>query len=229
MKLELPLPELDRLVTRQIDHLFGFRRAGEKALLKKCIRKALKRCEGSFGRVRNKYYQKNGRTFFNPFHTGQYATFLYFLSRAVHGAGPSARSLADRIYALNKALHAVDLFYEVELPDIFFTDHPLGTVMGRARYGDHFAFAQNCTVGNNRGFYPVIGRNVRMLAGSKILGKCRIGDHVTLAADACVKDTDIPSGSVVFGQSPRLTIKRRPKGYFTGPDGCFLLSTYDIQ
>ena len=40
--------------------------------------------------------------------------------------------MSDKLYALNKAMASVDLFYQVELPDIFTFDHPLGSVMGRA-------------------------------------------------------------------------------------------------
>ena len=43
-------------------------------------------------------------------------------------------NLAAKVYALNKALHAIDVFYEVELPDLFCLQHPLGTMPGRARY-----------------------------------------------------------------------------------------------
>lgn len=38
---------------------------------------------------------------------------------------------------------------------------------------------------------------------------CHIGDNVTLGAGALVKDTDIPSNSIVFGQSPNLIIKTK--------------------
>ena len=81
--------------------------------------------------------------------------------------------MADRIYYLNKALNGVDLFYEVELPDVFFLDHPVGSVLGQTqRNGDFFSFSQNCTVGNNKGIYPTIGQNVQMMAGAMIVGDC---------------------------------------------------------
>ena len=104
-------------------------------------------------------------------------------------------------------LHSADLYYEVELPQVFRLDHPVGSVMGRAKYGNNFFFCQGCTVGNNKGVYPVIGENVSMLSGSKILGKCDIGDNVTLSANSYVKDTDVPANTVVFGSSPKLIFK----------------------
>lgn len=80
--------------------------------------------------------------------------------------------------------------------------------MGRAEYGDFFCFSQGCTVGNNKGLYPRIGKHVSMSSGSKILGNCNIGDHVILAANSYVLDEDIPSFSIVFGMHPDIRVKR---------------------
>lgn len=104
-------------------------------------------------------------------------------------------------------MNACDLYYEIALPDIFMLDHPVGSVMGRATYGNYFSFGQNCSVGNNKGIFPAIGEYVKMSANSMILGNSNIGDNVTIAAGACVKDQDIPQNSLVFGSSPNLIIK----------------------
>jgi serine O-acetyltransferase len=101
------------------------------------------------------------------------------------------------------------MFYEVNLPRYFQLDHPVGSVIGRATYGDGFSFGQNCTVGNNHGIYPVLGENVKMCANSSIIGRCHIGDNVIIGANSGVKDEDIPANSIVFGYSPNLIIKRR--------------------
>jgi serine O-acetyltransferase len=207
MQLELPLDELKKLVSKQLDNFFIFDRSCEQERLNSSIEAALKKCEVCFAATSNKYYQRNGLPYFNPFHSGQYCIFLYFLSRAVFTADPAGRSLADRIYYLNKALNGLDLFYEVEMPDVFFLDHPVGSVLGRATYGTNFSFSQNCTVGNNKGIFPTIGKNVQMLSGSKILGRCKIGDNVIVSANTYIKDTDIPANSMVFGNSPSLTVK----------------------
>ena len=84
--------------------------------------------------------------------------------------------------------------------------------MGRGEYGDGFFFYQGCTVGgtrkNGKLHYPAIGRNVHMYAHSSILGKCNIGDNVLIGAGCIVKNQDVPSNSIVFGQSPNLIIKK---------------------
>ena len=214
MLLEIPRSALEKMVVKQINNLFYFINKEEKNIVRDTIEEALERSAYSFSRLNSKYYTQNGETYFNPFHSGQYSIFLYYLSNSVFSHYPRERTLADRIYYLNKALNAVDLFYEVELPKIFFVDHPLGSVMGRAKYGNYFSFAQNCTVGNNKGIYPVIGENVRMMSGATILGNCTIENDVIISANSYVKDIDIPSCSIVFGTSPNLVIKSKDESYF---------------
>ncbi|SDT95337.1 LbetaH domain-containing protein [Halopseudomonas salegens] len=199
---------LQKLVAHQIHNLF-FLSATESAALDRVLPAVLQKTEVCFRGSSNKYYTKDGQTFFSVYHSGQYCIFLYFLAREVFLDRSASRDLADKVYYLNKALNSLDLYYEVEMPPVFHLDHPLGAVLGRAVYGMNFTFSQQCTVGNNKGVYPCIGDNVQMLSGSKILGHCHIGDNVVLAANAYVKDTDIPPDSIVFGSSPDLTIKAR--------------------
>ena len=212
MELEIPRIELVDLVAKQLETLFVFNREAEREILSQAIETALEKCEHCFAHTKNKYYRKNSEVYFNPFHSAQYSIFLYFLSHTIFLS--KNNTLADRIYYLNKSLNCLDLFYAVKMPRIFFLDHPIGSVIGRANYGNRFSFTQNCTVGNNKGIYPTIGENVRMMSGSKILGNCLIGNDVIVSANAYVKDSDIPSCSLVFGASPNLVIKSRPESYF---------------
>lgn len=136
--------------------------------------------------------------------------FLYWLSRELFQS--SRVEIADKVYYLNKIFNSVELFYEVKLPSIWSCEHPLGSVMGRAQYGDYFFFYQGCTVGGNVKrdgtiIYPVIGNHVKMFSNSKILGDSHIGNHVIISANCYIKDEDIPDGTIVFGQSPNLIFK----------------------
>ena len=133
--------------------------------------------------------------------------FYYFANTISYETGNQL--LADKLYYLNKIMNACDLYHEVELPDFFTLDHPVGSVMGRARYGEGFSFSQNCTVGNNRGIYPTLGQNVQMCANSSIIGDCNIGDNVIIGANSGVKDENVPDNCIVFGYSPNLTIKQK--------------------
>lgn len=151
MNLVIPYDEIIKLVHKQIDNIFNLEN-NEKELINNIFQKVLERCERNFSNSSNKYYTNNGITKFNPYHSGQYCIFLYYLSNEVWKNGNSI--LADKVYYLNKTLNSCDLFYEVELPNIFMLDHPVGSVMGRAKYSDFFSFGQNCTIGNNKGVYP---------------------------------------------------------------------------
>jgi serine O-acetyltransferase len=209
MKLELDKAPLVALVKQQLTSLFIFDGETEEATLVAGINRALEKCEYCFSKTSNKYYSRDGQAYFNPFHSGQYSIFLYFLSRAVWEDQAAPATLADRVYYLNKALNGLDLLHEVNMPDVFFLDHPVGTVIGRGSFGDGFSFGQNCTIGNNKGVYPRLGKNVSLMSGGKILGDCSIGDNVIISASSYVKDQDVPADSLVFGISPDLTVKPR--------------------
>lgn len=171
------------------------------------------RLVANFANSDNKYFSletENGRIpRFDPLHSIQWMTFLYYLSHELY---LRKSNLCDNVYYLNKIMHSVDLFYAIELPDIWSAEHPLGSVMGRAKYSNGFFFYQGCTVGGTRDkennlHYPVIEENVRMYANSSILGKCHIGRNAQIGAGALVKNQDVPENSIVFGQSPNLIIK----------------------
>lgn len=177
---------------------------------KECFARAdFERAEASATRAlagfSNKYF--NGRL--DPLNGVMYTNYLYWLSHYAYLDG--REELAAKVYGLNKMLHGVDLFYAIELPEIWSCEHPLGAVMGRAVYGNRFFFYQGCTVGGNRHngklSYPVIGDDVMMYSDSKVLGESRIGSNVTLAANTYIINETIPDNSIVFGQSPKLVIK----------------------
>ena len=212
MELTIAKQDLFELVSRQLSSLYLLQ-PGERDALKGVLEPVLDRLGRCFSRIRCKGFLVDGKPCFNPFRTNQYCAFLYLLSRAAR-ADAENTDLADKIYALNKALHAVDLLYDTELPESFVADHPLGTVLGRATYGNFFSFQQHNTIGNNYGRYPVIGEHVTLLAGASVVGDCRIGDNCWIAAGTFVKDQDVPDNSIVFGRSPDLVVKSRPPEFF---------------
>lgn len=209
------LDEIPSLVIKQLSNFFPISDE-EEMILKNSSPEILKKLEICFKGVDNKYFHRGDDIYFSPFHSGQWLIYLYYLANyistkynlpRIDESGAVNKELADKIYYLNKILHSVDIYHEVELPSSFFLEHPVATVLGRAKYQDGFMAYQNCTVGGNKGCYPTLGKNFKMMSGSKVLGKSIIGDNVTLAANTYVKDTDIPDGATVFGSSPNLIIK----------------------
>lgn len=188
----------------------------EQIVIEARFENALAACEENFSHSENKYYFVEGGAKmckFNPYHAVQYMTFLYYLSHDIY-KNANIGQLCDKIYYLNKIYHSVDLFYAIELPCHFGAEHPLGAVMGRAKYSNGFFFYQGCTVGgthDKRGFvfYPEIGENCHMFSNSSILGNCHIGKNVNIGAGAIVKNQDVPDNCTVFGESPNLVVKRK--------------------
>lgn len=182
----------------------------ETTYLTASYKEAKSRIDYCFSASTNKYYKKDGETFFNPYHSGQWCIFLYYLSNTIFNNKLST-PLCDKIYYLNRMLNSVDLFYEVNLPPIFGLDHPLGTVIGRGTFGNFFFFSQGCTVGNNKGIFPVFGENVKMMSNSKVIGNTIIGDNVIVAANTFIKDQNVEPNLIVFGASPNLIFKTNNK------------------
>ena len=194
--------ELSKYINTQIANIFV-----DDVDVRPYIDVAVKRSISCFDMNKNKYYKKDN---INIFHSGQYSQLLYYLSNTIYRTSKDTL-LATKIYYLNKVLHSVDWYFEIELPNYWGVEHPLGSILGRATYGDGFFFFQGCTVGGNKGVYPKIGNNVIMYSNSKILGDSKIGDNVLIGADTKIKDQNVPSNCIVFGNSPNLIIKKKPK------------------
>jgi serine O-acetyltransferase len=206
MHLTLNPIELTAYVARQVGSLYPDRPVAAEELAPPLAR-TLERTEHCFSRINLKYFQEAGQARFDHLHTDQYAMFLYLLSNTVHRMGGDPR-LASKIYALNKSLHGVDAYYEVELPEVFGFQHPVGTVLGRGRYGNYLFVYQRCSVGSNLdGVYPTIGEGVVMFGGSAIIGASTVGNNSWLSVGTVVMDQEVPGNSVIFGRSPNLVRK----------------------
>ena len=89
-----------------------------------------------------------------------------------------------------------------------------GHASGRGSFSNYFAFRHNCTVGGNHGKFPRFGEFVCLFSNATVIGNTNIGNNVFISSNTLVKDVNISDNSIVFGQSPNLIIKRKPKEYF---------------
>lgn len=135
MVTSISIDSILQLTIRQLECFFPISDL-EKETIKRVRGGVIYRLEKNFALNPNKYYSQKGETFFNPFHSGQYCIYLYYLSNEVWKTGSSL--LADKIYYLNKIMNGLDLFYQVEMPDYFRLDHPVGSVIGRGNYTNGF-------------------------------------------------------------------------------------------
>ena len=82
-----------------------------------------------------------------------------------------------------------------------------------AAIGENATIFHQVTVGEGRGGAPVIGRNVLIGAGAKVIGGIRIGNNVRIGA-GCVVMQDIPDNCTVIPAAPQLILRKER------PDGC---------
>lgn len=209
MEMELSKEELIVHVNRQLSNNFGNCEDVEGF-----IDITLERVQTCFKAARNKYYHKKGNDepYFSPYHSGQYSIFLYYLANTIYKSGDTS-NLASKIYYLNKIMHCVDWYYEIELPEYFGVEHPMASVLGRAVYNDGFFFYQGCTVGGNKGKYPEMGKNVILYSNVTVLGDAKIGNNVVISTGTTIIGEVVPDNSLVFGSSPNLIIKEKQSEY----------------
>lgn len=149
---------------------------------------------------------------FDFYNSLQYTAFLYILANAQFRAGLD-RSLSERLFCLNRALNSIDLFYSVELPEVFFVSHGLGTVLGNARYGNRLVVFQNVTVGRVGASKPVIGDNVVLYPGAVVTGKTVVGNNCVVSAGTILHNVVVPDNSVTKWEGGKVVFRENKKDY----------------
>jgi serine O-acetyltransferase len=198
--------ELSSYLAAQLSAFFPDRTVS-RSELGKFVQAGLDRIERNHRLQNRKYTRQGDSVCFDHLNTDQYAVFLYYVANSIHQLDGS-RELAKKVYALNKALHAVDIYFEFLLPEVFVMQHPVGTVLGRAEYGNYLFVYQQCLVGVGLdGNAPVLGEGVVLFGGSSIIGNSQIGSNAWISAGSLVLDGSIPDNSLVFGRTPDLTVK----------------------
>lgn len=217
MIYRFPIKTVRDMLLNQISSNY-FKSIEDESLISKHLPKALERFENCIKDCDNKYYSKENEEgikepYFDPLHTCQWTLFLYFMANTIfrfeNEKIEAARVVCDKIYGQAKTMSGCDIYFEVEMPEKFYFDYPLGSHIGRATFGNGFSFVQGCTVDDKDGKYPVIGENVVMLAGSKILGNSHVGNSCVISEGTIIVDEDIQDNSIVYGKSPNLIIEVR--------------------
>lgn len=96
-----------------------------------------------------------------------------------------------------------DIPLELQVGKGFALFHANGIVLnGKAAIGDNVTVLQQVTIGNGNSHdgnkVAVIGNNVTLGAGAKVIGAVEIGDFAFVGANAVVTH-DVPAGAVVGG------------------------------
>ena len=207
LTMDIPAVQLKRRIEKQLYFLTDFDETPE--LDANLFDEAVRRQEESLSKSIAPQVIRGGGIHFSSMHIGQYASFLYWLARS---ASKENKLLAERISYLNTCVNSIWLNHNVDMPEHFYLDHPLGTIIGKANIGDYFGCLQNCTVGavekNGQLIFPKLGIHVEMLSESSVIGDCTVGNNVILSANCVVKNQDIPDNCIVFGQDRDICIKQ---------------------
>ena len=133
--------------------------------------------------------------------TDYYAMFLAILSRQALLNGLELE--AWKIFALNKSLHSINVSPNVELPSIFRLVHNVGTVIGRAKFGNYLFVGHGCTVGASRknNAYPILGERFYLRANCQILGNSVLDDNIIIGSGVTLIDEKIPSNTIIINDN----------------------------
>ena len=206
MKLSLPKKDLIVYIESLILSNFPDGIKINSIQLHDMVENALSRTEGSFKNIEAKYYLKDGTVYFNHLNADHMIVLLYFAANYGYKLGYEI-NLIEKIYNLNKRLHSIDLFYSVNLPEVFCVVHPLGSILGNAKYGNYICIYQGVTVGSTKKeSYPTFGDRIIFCANSSVIGECKVGNNIIFAANSFVLNKDIPDNSIVAGRHPNTEI-----------------------
>jgi serine O-acetyltransferase len=106
------------------------------------------------------------------------------------------------LFKLVQIVTGIELPCEVDVGQNFVIDHFGGIVIsGYAKFGDNCRIRNGVVVGLQNvedPRAPIVGNNVDIGAGAKLLGPIRIGNNVCIGANAVVL-CDVPDNSIAVG------------------------------
>lgn len=138
---------------------------------------------------------------------GFWALLVYRYGRWRYGVRPAwlrkpFSLLYHVLFKLVQIMTGIELPCEVEIGDGFVIDHFGGIVIsGYAKFGANCRIRNGVVVGLKNvddPIAPVIGNNVDIGSGAKVLGPIRIGNNVRIGANAVVL-CDVPDDHVAAG------------------------------
>jgi len=151
-------------------------------------------------KAKQQLYSGNGQdiSFFRVLLTdGTLANILFRLQSTSSSARLSV--LAYFFHLLNKLINGCVIGIGARFDSGFVLIHPVGVVINSAvRGGSNILIESGVVIGDNHGESPVLGSNVFVGSGAKIIGGVRIGNHSNIGANAVVL-SDVQDFSTAVG------------------------------
>ena len=135
------------------------------------------------------------------FTDGTQAMIVYRLMQASQRAGLTP--LAMLFNKLNVVFGACIIGRGADFGPEFVLVHSQGVVINTVRGGRHIVIEHQVTIGAEKGAAPVLGDNVFIGAGAKIVGAVHVGSGSKIGANAVVLD-DVPEGATAVGVPARV-------------------------
>lgn len=206
--------ELCDYVIKQLETYMPDRYVVDKTILEESINIALLKCENCFKHILLPGYRDGDEAVFSHLHMDQYASFIYFLGNTIWEKYHE-KTLCDKLLNLNRIVNGFFLSYKCEMPDIFILAHPVGSVIGNAKYSNGLYISQNVTINThvdgNGDIDLEIGEYCFLGAGAKIIGGKKIGNRVSIGVDAMVYNKEIEDDVVVKNMNGKMTFQKREK------------------
>lgn len=200
--------ELLLYLERQLNFFFPDNQQDMLAIMNRHIDEALFRVQRCINSVKMWKVDE-----FDHLHSSQYTIFLYYLSNTIWNNEKNQR-LCTKVFYLNKALNGIDLFYEIEMPEVFFIGHSVGIVLAKAHYSNYLVLYQNSTIGKNHGVAPRLGEGVVIYPNSAVIGDCNIADGSVVAQGVSIINKNTPGNCLCFqGVSGELEFKNTERNF----------------
>lgn len=136
---------------------------------------------------------------------GTSANILYRLQEWCASIGGKPAGLPAHL--LNKWFNGCVIGIGAQFGPGFVLIHPIGVVINAAvRGGREVWLESGVVIGDNRGLCPMLGDQVFIGSGAKVIGGLRVGDCTHVGANAVVTK-DVPSHCVALG----IPAQSRPK------------------
>lgn len=138
---------------------------------------------------------------------------IYRLSRWFHER--RLTPIAKVLTWINFYLHGIEIASACQIGPYFYMPHASGTVIGAMSIGHHAVIYHQVTIGAKEIMFsyegrPVVGDNVFIASGAKVIGAITIGDGCVIAANAVVNKST-PPGTLLTGVPAKPSpLKRRP-------------------
>lgn len=213
MHLSLPYEDLKAYLGKQLETYFpdGLTEKYFKGDdVDRALREGLERLEYCFKHINMEAYSnEKGETFFSHLHTDQYSQFLYYFMNTLWKLSEN-EVICQKAMLLNRSLSGLFVTFKCELPDIYLTYHPVGTVLGCANYSNYFMALQNVTIntwtdkGGNCTLH--LGEGLYMAAGSSIIGSQSVGDWVSVGVNATVYNQEIGDHKLVCNRNGKTEV-----------------------